>query len=116
MRTNTREREVEKVKGVMHIEGHARFGDVRIDGRVLDPARSLLVFNHSPTGFAWGYGGSGPAQLALAILLEAGLSNDRAVRLHQHFKREHIERLPQSDFVVDIDVAQWVKTFEGTKL
>lgn len=24
--------------------------------------------NHSPTGFEWGYGGSGPAQLAWAIL------------------------------------------------
>jgi hypothetical protein len=28
----------------------------------------LDLFNHSPTGFEWGYGGSGPAQLALAIL------------------------------------------------
>jgi hypothetical protein len=26
--------------------------------------------NHSPTGFAWGYGGSGPGQLALAILAD----------------------------------------------
>lgn len=28
----------------------------------------LDLWNHSPTGFNWGYGGSGPAQLALAIL------------------------------------------------
>jgi hypothetical protein len=28
----------------------------------------LDLANHSPTGFAWGYGGSGPAQLALAII------------------------------------------------
>ena len=28
---------------------------------------SLAVRNHSPTGPAWGYDGSGPAQLALAI-------------------------------------------------
>lgn len=26
--------------------------------------------NHSPTGFSWGYGGSGPAQLAFAVLLD----------------------------------------------
>lgn len=25
---------------------------------------------HSPNGFAWGYGGNGPAQLALMLLLE----------------------------------------------
>lgn len=31
------------------------------------PGRNELV-NHSPTGFEWGYGGSGPAQLAFAIL------------------------------------------------
>jgi hypothetical protein len=31
---------------------------------------SLKVRNHSPTGFEFGYGGSGPAQLALAILLD----------------------------------------------
>ena len=27
--------------------------------------------NHSPTGFEWGYNGSGPAQLALALLADA---------------------------------------------
>lgn len=39
---------------------------VTVDGFALDPR--LDVRNHSPTGFEWGYGGSGPAQLALAIL------------------------------------------------
>jgi len=28
----------------------------------------LDLYNHSPTGFEWGYHGSGPAQTALAIL------------------------------------------------
>jgi hypothetical protein len=28
------------------------------------------IANHSPDGFEWGYGGSGPAQLALAILAD----------------------------------------------
>jgi hypothetical protein len=31
----------------------------------LDPRLDLR--NHSPTGFEWGYGGSGPAQLSLAL-------------------------------------------------
>ncbi len=28
------------------------------------------LYNHSPTGFEWGYGGSGPAQLSLALLAD----------------------------------------------
>ena len=28
---------------------------------------SLALRNHSPTGFAWGHGGSDPAQLALTL-------------------------------------------------
>ncbi len=36
--------------------------------RPLGPRLDLA--NHSPDGFSWGYGGSGPAQLALAILAD----------------------------------------------
>jgi hypothetical protein len=28
----------------------------------------LDLWNHSPTGLEWGYAGSGPAQLALALI------------------------------------------------
>src|SRR5204863_5783137 len=49
------------------------YGAVTMDGALLRPGRSQRVINHSPDGFAWGYGGSGPAQLALAILLAAGV-------------------------------------------
>ena len=38
--------------------------NVTVDGRRLNPR--LDLWNHSPTGFEWGYSGSGPAQLALA--------------------------------------------------
>jgi Family of unknown function (DUF6166) len=46
----------------------------------------LDLFNHSPRGFSWGYGGSGPAQLALALLADALGNDDRAIRLHHAFK------------------------------
>jgi Family of unknown function (DUF6166) len=59
---------------------------VHADSRRLLPGPSQLVWNHSPTGFEWGYGGSGPAQLALALLLDTGLPAELATRLHQHFK------------------------------
>jgi hypothetical protein len=53
-------------------------------GRALNPRLGLV--NHSPTGFEWGYGGSGPAQAALALLADALGDDERAVRLHQGFK------------------------------
>lgn len=52
--------------------------------RVLDPRRDLC--DHSPDGFAWGYGGSGPAQLALAICADALRDDQRALRVYQAFK------------------------------
>jgi Family of unknown function (DUF6166) len=47
---------------------------------------SLKLRNHSPTGFEWGYGGSGPAQTALALLLDWTRDSDVASQLHQDFK------------------------------
>lgn len=51
-------------------EGQRTEDDVRVtvNGRKLNPRNDLC--NHSPDGFEWGYGGSGPAQLALAILVD----------------------------------------------
>lgn len=53
--------------------------------------------NHSPDGFAWGYGGSGPAQLALAILADATGSDELALQHYQEFKRRVIARLPMDE-------------------
>ena len=50
----------------------------------------LEIRAHSPTGFAWGYGGSGPAQLALALLMDALGDREMAERHYQEFKRTHI--------------------------
>jgi hypothetical protein len=46
--------------------------------------------NHSPTGFNWGYGGSGPAQLALALLMDATGDPELALRHYQDFKFEFV--------------------------
>lgn len=40
-----------------------------VDGEPVPLGPSLAVRNHSPSGFEWGYAGSGPAQSALAILI-----------------------------------------------
>src|SRR5947209_8602479 len=51
------------------------------DGQKSEPLPLRLdLFNHSPTGFSWGYGGSGPAQLALALLADALGDYEVAVR------------------------------------
>jgi hypothetical protein len=92
----------------MTISGDPRTRDVVIDGLWMSPAPSQKVWNHSPDGFNWGYAGSGPTQLALAILLAAGLDDERAVRLCQRFKTDYIQHLPQGDFfTIDVDVVAW---------
>jgi hypothetical protein len=92
----------------MRIEGNgARV--VRVDGFVLSPRRSQHLLNHSPDGFSWGYAGSGPAQLALAILLYAGLTDARAVHLHQVFKRDFVQHWPTGrPFAMDVDIDAWL--------
>lgn len=59
----------------------------------LTPEQSLELANHSPSGFEWGYGGSGPAQLALALLLD--YTDDEAVALahYTEFKNEVVSQL-----------------------
>lgn len=44
---------------------------------------------------AWGYGGSGPSQLALAMLCDALKDDERALRLYQQFKWAYIALLPK---------------------
>ena len=71
----------------MTIRGERRAGEVLItvDGAPLNWRSSLALRNHSPTGPAWGCGGSGPAQLALAILL-AVTDAATAEPFYQQFK------------------------------
>jgi len=65
---------------------------VTVDDRRLNPR--LDLWNHSPTGFEWGYGGSGPAQLALAILADHCRNDEQALNLYQRFKWAVIAELP----------------------
>ena len=54
----------------------------------LDPRFDLR--RHSPTGFSFGYSGSGPAQLSLAILADATGDDRVAGALYQEFKRKFV--------------------------
>lgn len=63
---------------------------VQVDGRDLSPEPSLAIRRKSPDGFNWGYGGSGPHQLALAILFD--FTGDKLVAelFHHDFTRRHV--------------------------
>jgi hypothetical protein len=80
---------------------------ILVDGVPLRPQRSQRVWNHSPDGFECGYAGSGPAQLALALLLQAGADDATAISLHQRFKAAYVQHW-HPPFVVDVDIAAWI--------
>ena len=94
----------------MLIRGERGGGEVlvTVDGSPLDWRASLAVRNHSPTGPAWGYGGSGPAQLALAILL-AVTDPETAERRYQEFKWAVLAPLEADCWHLDGDaVRRWL--------
>jgi hypothetical protein len=68
------------------------------DPRALPSRRDL--HDHSPTGFEWGYEGSGPAQLALAILADCTKDDAYALEKHQDFKRWVVARMPKEGWVI----------------
>ena len=74
---------------------------VTVDGQPLNPR--LDLWNHSPTGFEWGYGGSGPAQLALAILADHCADDTEAFNFHHRFKWMVVAELPR----------EWTLTTDG---
>lgn len=84
---------------------------VSVDGNPVQLKPSLKLFNHSPNGFEIGYGGSGPAQLALAILMMFVNDND-AVRLHQQFKWQVLSKVEyfETDLgAIEIDIPRWIQ-------
>ena len=79
------------------------------DGQELVLNERFDLANHSPTGFAWNYGGSGPAQLALAILADVTCDDDLAVRLYQKFKADVIANMPRGKWELpESAVREWI--------
>jgi len=72
--------------------------EVIVDGQVLDPCFHLR--NHSPDGFEFGYGGSGPAQLALAILFNEYKDENFATKYYQRFKWEFVAKLKEDAWTI----------------
>lgn len=84
-----------------------------------------VVTHHSPSGYEWGYGGSGPADLALniveIILNKIGYQGeevqcfrgscwDLSWRLHQEFKRIFIAPAPREGCIIPYQIAlSWIQ-------
>ena len=70
----------------------------------------LDLTSHPPGGLAWGYPGSGPAQLATALLADLTGDGEYAVRHHQQLKRDVTARILQNQWTINGgDLAGWVR-------
>jgi Family of unknown function (DUF6166) len=91
------------VKAGNYYAGHHKAQGVLVtvtrSGRTKQIDPRYVLRNNSPTGFAWGYNGSGPAQLALAILTDyfGAKPGGKALAeaLYQPFKFTVIAALPE---------------------
>jgi len=77
------------------------------------------ITKHSPDGFCWGYGGSGPADLSLNIL-SVFIGQKLAEWLYQDFKWDFIATLPyEGGTIKREDILKWIdkkeKRMEGLK-
>lgn len=82
-------------------------------GANLNPRFDLR--NHSPDGFEWGYFGSGPAQLALALLCDVLGGDDEAgflaAKLYQDFKAEKVAALQGDRWQMTAgEIRDWIKS------
>lgn len=83
---------------------------VYVDGVTLSPESSIKIRFHAPE-FEWGYAGSGPSQLALAILYDALGSEKLALDHYPDFKHEFIASADYHDgfAILESQIAQWIE-------
>jgi len=63
---------------------------------------------HSPTGFEWGYGGSGPSDLARSILWDY-LGKEPARVLYQNFKDTFVAAWGDKWQITSREIQNWIK-------
>lgn len=88
------------------------------DGTVIPllPFKNQRLVNHSPSGFQWGYLGSGPAQLSLALLLDATGEEALSLRHYQDFKFLVVANWADDWMISQSDILDWLDTRESRAL
>jgi len=72
--------------------------------------------NHSPSGFEWGYSGSGSAQLALALLADACQNDEAALRHYQQFKGAVVAGFNKSSWTItDLEIRRCIHYHSALK-
>lgn len=66
---------------------------------------------HSPDGFSWGYGGSGPAELSRCLLIDALGIRRPHPRLYQEFKDAFVARWGPEWEIDAATIRRWVVGF-----
>lgn len=89
---------------------HVNFWIDEDNVKLLCAKPSQEIINHSPNGFNWGYGGSGPAQLALALLYDVTKDKDLSLRYYQDFKFEIIASLRDIWELTESEILDWIKS------
>lgn len=86
-----------------------------LDGGKTRRSRLRHVVRHSPTGLEWGYGGSGPADLALSLCVDA-LGKELAEELYQEFKWRVVVHLPWNGWRLSRSyIQEWAAQQKRTK-
>lgn len=71
--------------------------------------KSLKVRNHSPTGFEFGYNGSGPHQLALALLMDVSGDDYLSETHHRAFVVEFVSHWSDAWEITENEIKEWLK-------
>jgi hypothetical protein len=94
-------------KGTRIVPGYKAV--VYVDDKILDVESSRQIRDYAPD-IEFGYFGSGPSQLALAILYDVTGNKDISLLYCQDFKRDYIAQFDQDGFILlESQVKSWIE-------
>lgn len=82
----------------------------------LSPIPSQKLRNHSPDGFQWGYSGSGPSQLSLALLLDVTGNPELAQSYYQDFKFNTVASWGEEWSITSQEILEWLARAQAQEL
>lgn len=94
------------------VEGNWETRQVWIDNVKIYPNAAVKELKSPFGGLSWGYKGSAPENLSMAILLHV-LGKDNAKYAHKEFYDKVVSRIEKSDFMIEIKI---MKSETGTIL